>query len=77
MESRRFQDSDLEDIHFGSRKFQKRKGGGRGGDTCQLYGYHLFYWEVYKNDSKFHFKKGVAVVLRPANLGADLKCVHH
>lgn len=28
MESRRFQDSDLEDIHFGSRKFQKRKGGG-------------------------------------------------
>ena len=24
MESRRFQDSDLEDIHFGSRKFQKK-----------------------------------------------------
>ena len=41
MESRRFQDSDLEDIHFGSRKFQKRKGGGGGGGGGGGVGGHL------------------------------------
>ena len=42
----------------GYRKFGK-------GDTCQLYRYYLFYWEVFKDNIKFHRKGGGSSPLGP------------
>lgn len=58
MESRRFQDSDLEDIHFGSRKFQKRKGGGGGGTLASSTDTIYFTGKSIKMIQNFISKKG-------------------